>query len=226
MFQSGDIFKFSKLYSNTKTQAIATKHGQCKDMNFVGKDFNDDIGYVRWQGDCMTCSLQIFDDADFRGDSKKLIRRNDCSITDIFCYLKGWEDRVSSLKLCCDKDPVIDYRYGQDRHKTCELKFREDKLIPIDAKYIESYPGAGRCDERNFVGKDFNDNIDKIFFENECADCTVQLFDDADFKGDSKTITIGSDECPFDDWKAKCDLGGWKDRVSSFKACCPSSMKV
>jgi len=202
--------------------SIFTKHGQCKELNYVGDSLNDDTDMISFSGDCNTCSVQVFDDANLQGGSKTF-QRKDCNWAKNTCELNDWDDRISSVKLCCDKDPKIDYRYGEPWHKICSLRFRQDKWL--DPKYLDSMIYKGRCDEKSNVGKDFNDNINQIHIGDQCLDCTVQLFDDADFKGDSKIIKIGSNECPITyEGIPKCDLGGWKDRVSSYKVCCPTSI--
>jgi len=207
---------------------IYTKHGQCKDLNFVGESLNDDTDLITLGGDCATCSVQVFDDANLQGGSKTFYRNDFTLYAQTTCELGDWDDRISSAKLCCDKDPNIDYRYGSfakglENYHVCTVKFRQDQWVQIEPKYLEATPQADRCDERSNVGEDFNDNIDQIEIWDQCLDCTIQLFDDADFKGDSKTIKIGSDECPITPTGIpKCGLGGWEDRVSSYKVCCPT----
>jgi len=210
-------------------QWIYTRHGQCKDLSYIGDRLNDDTDYLTLDGDCNTCSVQVFDDANLGGGSKTFQRKDCNKFGGDTCELGDWDDRISSAKLCCDKDPKLDYRYGQGSEEEdapfpfCQVKFREDTWkVP---QYLELIPRDYRCDETSYVGDTFNDNIDQISFGDQCLDCTIQLFDDADFKGDSKTIKIGSNECPIGpSGFVGCGMGGWDDRVSSIKVCCPTSI--
>ncbi len=215
--------------SSADPQWIYTKHGQCKDLNFVGKSLNDDTDLITFHGDCNTCSVQIFDDANLGGDSKTFHKKDCKDNRGITCEIGDWDDRISSARLCCEKDRELDYRYGSTdyvkgfTYPYCDVKFRRDKWVQVEVQHLATTVPKDRCDERRYVGDNFNDNIDRIEIGDQCLDCTIQLFDDADFKGDSKTIKIGSDECPITPTGIpKCGMWGWGDRVSSVKVCCPT----
>jgi len=217
------------LHFSPASEKIYTKHGHCKEVSNVGDKLNDDVVYIYFNGDCNTCRAEIFDDAGFRGGSR-IVERKECTKFGRGCDLDdfGWGDRVSSLKLCCDRIPGNEYKYDR-RGNTCRFELQEN-LAWYDTsspKVVESYPVPGGCNSQNFIGKELNDKLASITTTWECTDCTIQLFDDADFKGDSKTFTIGSDECPLTGvMTSRCDLKGWGERASSFKTCCPTGLQI
>jgi len=82
-------------------------------------------------------------------------------------------------------------------------------LLQIEKSWLSLDVRGGSCVEKNYVGDDYNDDIDQFQLGSQCLDCTIQLFDDADFKGDSKTIKVGSNECPIGPiGYLTCGMGG------------------